>query len=144
MMVLRPLCSDDAIILSRIDASMSHAQARALLEKPNLKGLMAEIDASAAGFILGWVVDGEGDIIQITVDFSRRRQGTGRVLLERFLDLYCPRGSRLEVAADNTAALALYHQVGFHETGRRRGYYARQGERIDAILMRLDTPGGDD
>ncbi|XDZ65571.1 ribosomal protein S18-alanine N-acetyltransferase [Alphaproteobacteria bacterium LSUCC0684] len=144
MTVLRPLVPDDAVLIAGIDAGMSFAQAQALLEKPNLKGVMAEVGTGPAGFIIGWVVEGEGDVIQITVDPAQRRQGVGRALLERYLNLYCRRGASLEVAADNTAALVLYHRAGFHEIGRRRGYYARQGERVDAILMRLDTPGGDD
>jgi ribosomal-protein-alanine N-acetyltransferase len=42
----------------------------------------------------------------------------------------------LDVAADNTPALALYHGAGFAETGRRPAYFARPGRpAADAILM---------
>ena len=144
MMTLRPVAPDDAVMLSRLDDGMTEAQLRALFEKPCLEGLLAEGEDSAAGFILGWVVQGEGDIIQITVDPAHRRQGIGTALLERYLEIYCPKGAVLDVAADNIAARALYQRAGFQEIGRRDGYYARQGERVDAILMRLDTPEGDD
>ena len=42
----------------------------------------------------------------------------------------------LEVRHSNKAAIALYRQLGFIETGRRRNYY-EQGE--DAILMEYDV-----
>jgi len=144
MITLRPLVREDASILAELDGGMTFPQALALLEKPNLEGVMAIAADSAAGFILGWVVEGEGEIIQITVDPAYRRQGIGRTLLKTYLNCYCSSGCRLDVAEDNSAAISLYHQVGFAETGRRRGYYKRQDERVDAILMRLDTPEGDD
>ena len=144
MITLRPLVRKDAPVLAEIDDDMTISQALALLEKPNLEGMMASDGDSMAGFILGWAVEGEGEIIQITVDPACRRQGIGTALLERYLRLYCPSGCRLEVAEDNIAAIRLYERAGFTGAGRRRGYYKRQDGRVDAILMRLDTPGGDD
>jgi ribosomal-protein-alanine N-acetyltransferase len=45
----------------------------------------------------------------------------------------------LDVAADNTPALALYAACGFDRCGARRDYYARAaGEPVDAILMVRD------
>jgi len=144
MIILRPLVCKDAPVLADLDDDMTISQAQALLEKPHLKGVMARDGDRAAGFIFGWVVDGEGEIIQITVDTAYRRQGIGMALLEKFLHLHCPSGCRLDVAEDNIAAIRLYERAGFAGAGRRRGYYKRQGGRVDAILMRLDTPGGDD
>jgi len=144
MITLRPLVRKDAPVLAEIDDDMTISQALALLEKPNLEGMMASDGDSMAGFILGWAVEGEGEIIQITVDPACRRQGIGTALLERYLRLHCPSGCRLEVAEDNIAAIRLYERAGFTGAGRRRGYYKRQDGRVDAILMRLDTPGGDD
>ena len=47
----------------------------------------------------------------------------------------------LEVAVDNAAARALYHQVGFAEVGRREAYYRRPGGvRVDACLLRQSPP----
>ena len=144
MITLRPLVRKDAPVLADLDDDMTISQAQTLLEKPHLKGVMARAEDRAAGFILGWVVDGEGEIIQITVDTAYRRQGIGMALLEKFLHLHCPSGCRLDVAEDNITAIRLYERAGFAGAGRRRGYYKRQGGRVDAILMRLDTPGGDD
>ena len=43
----------------------------------------------------------------------------------------------LEVAADNTAALALYNRAGFTQTGARPNYYRYPDGGIeDAILLR--------
>jgi len=143
-MTLRPVLPDDAVVMSRLDPGMSAAQAEALLAKPHLAGLMAMAADKAVGFILGWVVEGDGDIVQITVDPAFRRAGIGRAFLARYLHQYCPAGCGLEVAADNFAALALYQRAGFRPAGRRPGYYRRPGARVDAILMRLDTSGGGD
>jgi ribosomal-protein-alanine N-acetyltransferase len=42
----------------------------------------------------------------------------------------------IEVAADNTAARALYERAGFAVTGRRKAYYEKPGgARQDAIVM---------
>ena len=47
----------------------------------------------------------------------------------------------LEVAADNTGAIALYERCGYAPCGLRRGYYRRAGEEaVDAILMERDLP----
>jgi len=42
----------------------------------------------------------------------------------------------LEVAEDNAVACALYRKLGFAETGRRKGYYARKGAApVDALVL---------
>ena len=53
-----------------------------------------------------------------------RRRGQGRALVTRFLAAARAQGAEtafLEVAADNTAAIALYAATGWTEAGRRRG-----------------------
>jgi len=42
----------------------------------------------------------------------------------------------LEVAIDNVPARALYDRLDFVEVGRRPGYYRRERELIDALVMR--------
>ena len=42
----------------------------------------------------------------------------------------------LEVAEDNTAAIALYRSARFSWAGRRSGYYRRDDEATDALVMR--------
>ena len=93
---------------------------------------------AADGFALGRAVAGEAELITIAVDPARRRHGIGRRLLVAFAAEAAHRGATtafLEVAADNAAALALYRANGWYETGRRRGYYARAGSAVDAVMM---------
>jgi ribosomal-protein-alanine N-acetyltransferase len=42
----------------------------------------------------------------------------------------------LEVAADNTAAIALYAATGFDRVGLRKGYYPHPDGAKDAVVMR--------
>lgn len=90
------------------------------------------------GFALGRAIAGEAELITIAVSPMARRQGTGRALLAAFEAQAQARGAAtafLEVAADNTPALALYRAAGWAETGRRAGYYARATGAVDAITM---------
>ena len=90
------------------------------------------------GFALGRAVAGEAELVTLAVAPEARRQGTGRALLARFEAAARSRGAAqgfLEVAADNAGALALYLGAGWHETGRRRGYYATADGKVDAVTM---------
>lgn len=94
--------------------------------------------STATGFALGRAVAGEAELITIAVSPSARRAGTGRALLAQFEAEARTRGAQtafLDVAADNRAALALYQSAGWHETGRRKGYYARPDGAVDALTM---------
>ena len=92
-----------------------------------------------AGFLLGRAVAGEAELLTIAVAPEARRRGLGRKLVARFLyqaRLRAAERAFLEVAADNAAALRLYHAAGFVESGRRRGYYAGpDGQRSDALVL---------
>ena len=94
----------------------------------------------AAGFALGREIAGESELLTLAVDPAMQRQGLGRRLLSAFETESRERGAtiaQLEVAATNTAALALYKITGYTESGRRLRYYTpAQGDKIDAILMR--------
>lgn len=90
------------------------------------------------GFVLAQAVTDQAEILTFGVDPARQRQGIGRALLGALVGDLARRGTRalyLDVAEDNTAALALYRGAGFAETTRRRGYYARQSGSRDAIVM---------
>ena len=39
------------------------------------------------------------------------------------------------MADDNAPARALYAAHGFREIGRRKGYYARSGDSVDALML---------
>ena len=85
------------------------------------------------------MVAGEAQIYNIAVAPELRRRGIGEALLRHLIDVSREKGCSvvtLEVRAGNEDAMELYHKLGFHEVGRRRGYYARGGE--DAVLMDLE------
>lgn len=94
------------------------------------------------GFLIGRAIAGEAELLTVAVDPDARRRGTGAWLVQAFLDQARRRGADtafLEVAADNTAATALYRDAGFAEAGRRPGYYAQaSGEPLDALILRRD------
>ncbi len=101
------------------------------------------------GFILVRRVLDEAEVLTLAVRPSARRRGLGRRLTEAAAGRMAAAGAvelRLEAAADNAAARALYATCGFRETGLRRGYYARDAgaARGDAVLMarRLNTGAG--
>jgi ribosomal-protein-alanine N-acetyltransferase len=82
----------------------------------------------------GWLVVDELQIMVVAVHPDGRRRGRGRRVLTALLQEARQQGARqaaLEVAASNTAALALYAALGFRSQGRRCRYY-RNGE--DALI----------
>lgn len=126
-----------SLAASAMDHPWSAAQIRETLASPSAC-LMCQDDASGglAGFVLGRRVD--RDLVEIdlvAVAPERRRAGIGRALLEELIAAERDGGVRefrLELAADNAAALALYSAVGFVVVGRRARYYP-DGE--DALLL---------
>lgn len=93
------------------------------------------------GFVVGRLAADEAEILTLGVAPNRQHLGIGRRLVEDLCHEAKKRGAYrlyLEVAAGNAAALALYDRLGFRESGRRRGYYARAGAPAeDAINLCL-------
>lgn len=93
----------------------------------------------ADSFLIGRVVAGEAELLTLAVAPQNRRRGLGHRLLARFIyqsRLRAADTAFLEVAATNTAAIALYTAAGFTRSGLRKGYYRAPGHApIDAILM---------
>jgi len=88
------------------------------------------------GFIGGWIVVGEADIVNIAVHPNFRKLGIGSKLLEYFIEL----GKNeewykinLEVRESNIAAQNLYKKLNFKIDGIRKEYYEDNKE--NAILM---------
>jgi [ribosomal protein S18]-alanine N-acetyltransferase len=114
---------------------------RLLLDR-NVVAHRAMTGRALAGFILSRVVAGEAEILSVAV--ARSRQGRG--LARRLLDLHLRRLAGLGVAAvflevgeDNAPACRLYARAGFHEVGRRTGYYpAQRGAASTALVLRRD------
>jgi len=91
------------------------------------------------GFALLRVVLDEAEILTIAIDPAAQGQGHGAALLVSALGQAKARGAAhvfLEVAADNLPARALYARAGFHQTGLRKGYYARPDALpVDALTL---------
>jgi ribosomal-protein-alanine N-acetyltransferase len=88
------------------------------------------------GFAGVWLMVDEAHITTFGVHPEWRRQGIGRRLLVRLLELADELHARrltLEVRAGNLAAQALYRRFGFAVEGRRPRYYTDDGE--DALVM---------
>lgn len=93
----------------------------------------------AHGFVMGRAVAGEAEVLTLAVAPEFRRMGLARALMTGFHDRARIKGAQtafLEVAEDNTAAIALYLSLGYAQAGRRRGYFhTRSGTRLDALVM---------
>lgn len=96
------------------------------------------------GFILLRTVADEAEILTLAVRPEARRRGLGARLVHEGGTAAAARGATrlfLEVADDNTAALALYARAGLTGAGRRPGYYARpDGHRQDALILSRILP----
>jgi ribosomal protein S18 acetylase RimI-like enzyme len=97
--------------------------------------------AQRGGEILGFlawreVAEDEHEILNLATAPGHRRQGVARLLLESALSEFTGR-CFLEVRQSNSAARALYRQLGFVEAGRRPEYYKDPTE--PAIVMALQS-----
>ncbi|WP_395673579.1 ribosomal protein S18-alanine N-acetyltransferase [Inquilinus sp.] len=111
-----------------------------LLAGPGVFALIALDQAGEpAGYALGRVAADEAELLSIALLPDRHRRGEGRRLLDALVERCAAAGAEtlfLEVATDNAAALALYRGAGFHEAGRRKGYYKVGTTMVDAIVMK--------
>lgn len=106
---------------------------------PQRVALVAETDATIAGFLVAALIPPSAELESIAVAPRFQRLGLARQLLRRLLhDIRSRHCSEvlLEVRPSNQASLALYASLGFLETGRRPAYYSDPVE--DAVVMRLD------
>lgn len=81
----------------------------------------------------------------VMVAAAQRRQGVGRALLDAAAGWARDVGItklELHVFPHNTAAIALYEQLGYEREGYRRAHYVRAGELVDTVVMALLLGGG--
>src|SRR5688572_15222493 len=95
-------------------------------------------DDEVLAYALMSMAVGEAHILNLCVEPAYHQQGLGRFLLTHLQRLARGAGMDLmllEVRKSNTAAIALYRNMGFHKLGVRKGYYpAHQGSE-DALLL---------
>ncbi len=87
-----------------------------------------------------WKIFEQAHVTNVAVSPDRRKQGIGKRIFAHVLELAAEEGVEsltLEVRPSNTAALALYHAFGLKEQGRRKHYYADNGE--DALILWLSA-----
>ena len=112
---------------------------------------VAEADGMVLGFAAATLLrlpdqDGEEnrcELDSVAVDPAARRRGIATALVRAMLDWAEKNGAfhfSLEVRASNSAAIALYRQLGLREEGRRLRYYA-DPEEDGLILGRAITVG---
>lgn len=86
----------------------------------------------------------EMHLLNITVHPAHQGLGLARRMLDELAQHSLAQGLGtlwLEVRQSNERAQRLYRQWGFLTVGLRRGYYPHdQGQREDAIVMRLNLP----
>lgn len=102
---------------------------------------IADRDGMICGYGLLSHGAAEAHVLNVCVAASERRQGLGRLLLDRLL--VDARGSGaervfLEVRPSNQAAIDLYHARGFHLIARRPRYYPAEHGREDALVMAME------
>ena len=90
------------------------------------------------GYAGAWLVYDEGQITNIAIRPSVRRQGYGAKLTSALIEECFKRGMHeifLEVRISNLSALSLYRKLGFTVKGMRKNYYSEPKE--DAYIMSL-------
>ena len=118
----------DAFVHER---SWQAAEFADLLAKPHIQCL-----TDAGGFALTQTIADEAELLTLAVSPAHQRQGIAQKLMTRWISTSDANTAFLEVAADNTAAIALYSKNGFTPSGLRKGYYKRpSGTPVDALLM---------
>jgi len=145
-MILRPVGLEACFILADLHdrafpRPWSALEFEELLTSPGVFAVMGEAGEPAVekGFIFCRSIAGEAEILTIAVDPAARRRGWGGALVEMAAGIATETGSEamfLEVASDNTAAIALYAATGFARVGLRKGYYPHPDGARDAIVMR--------
>jgi ribosomal-protein-alanine N-acetyltransferase len=97
------------------------------------------IGGRLAGFIMSRMAADEAEILSVAVAPARRGRGLAGGLLDMHLRRLAGMGVRtvfLEVGEDNDVARKLYRRAGFHEAGRREGYYVdTSGKRSTALVL---------
>ncbi len=136
---------------SLFDQPWNEDSVRNILADPGSCGLLAKVrlrhmgPAATAGFAISRTAADEAEILTIGVAAPFQRRGIGSRLAEGVVRASKAAGAKklfLEVATDNTSALALYGSMGFKEIGRRASYYTRPGGvKVDAVSLICDLTG---
>ena len=140
---IRTLPATDADQIHEIElAAHQHPWSKSLIDQCFTKNhliLGAYDGEQLLGYlILSYVMD-EATLLNLCVSPTCRRQGIAKKLMQTLPELMQKHDLQicfLEVRASNHAAINLYQQFLFQETGFRKNYYpCDDGSREDAVLM---------
>ena len=131
--MIRPASDADLSAISAIQTACPEAAQWNCADYLKYLCLVADMDGSVAGFLVGReVAPAEHEILNMAVHPEQRRKGLARKLVGSAM------GSRqtwfLEVRESNQAAIAFYASAGFRHSGRREEYYRDPAEA--ALVMR--------
>ncbi|WP_353407973.1 ribosomal protein S18-alanine N-acetyltransferase [Pseudoteredinibacter isoporae] len=99
-----------------------------------------ELDGHLVAYYVASQIADQAELLNISVAPEQQGRGMGARLLQHLIDRLDPkiREIFLEVRASNTAAIALYEKLGFHQLGSRPNYYpCHKNGREDALLYAL-------
>lgn len=141
--------SRDAAALAMVHAlsfrhSWSESDFERLLADRSVVGHVARASGGSGavvGFALSRFAEDEAEILVIAVAPTERSRGLAGGLMGRHLARLAALGVTrvfLEVDEGNRPALRLYARAGFHEVGRRTGYYRRPEGDVAALTLRRD------
>lgn len=108
------------------------------LTNPLAYYLVLQTADEVLGYVGSWLVLDECQITNIAILPKARKQGCGKILLDRLIKDAKKLGMNLiylEVRASNRPAQRLYRHFGFKEIGQRDDFY---GDGETALLMKLD------
>jgi len=137
---------DAAAIAALHAASFRHGwsdgEFERLLGERNVVAHRTTIGGTLQGFILSRIAGDEAEILSVAVAPARRGRGLASALLNLHMRRLAGLGVRmlfLEVDEDNEPARRLYLRAGFHEVGRRPGYYPQPDRGgATALVLRRD------
>ena len=132
--MIRKITEKDLSHLEAIDSAWDESTARKYFSKLAFLGFVSVEEGKLNGFIIGYRLASEAEIIQISVKSADRRQGIGTALLNAFC-ADCASAIFLEVDKNNVAAVNLYTKAKFVPIGEREDYY---DNKTTALRMRLD------
>ena len=98
--------------------------------------IVAVENGEIVGYAGTWLVINEAHVTNVAVSGQRRREGIGRLLMQKLMELARDNDMEsmtLEVRVSNAAARHLYEQLGFVEAGIRKNYYTETKE--DALIL---------
>jgi ribosomal-protein-alanine N-acetyltransferase len=132
---LPQVCEIECSIFSK---PWSEADFSKSIADPNNIYLVVEEQDNIVAYCGLWGVVGEGQINNVAVIKICRGRGIARAMLTTMLEIGRKQGLEaftLEVRVSNLSAIALYHNVGFQDSGLRKNFYEAPME--DAVIMWL-------